>query len=199
MRTPESGNPQSQKPKQPRWRDLTDEQRWERIYKDREARKKENITSVRKATGLALPAYAMHMAICHLHEKDEAFVRYDAHRSVVAAVALVSSRLLPKHRDALVKQLERHYGLLKTAGFFMNAREFLYCIATATVKLADDFRYPADSPATLAALVFKEDAENPDNDWSLHKEHAIQMTGKVYDTYTSMQFYYTPDEAKKVG
>lgn len=176
----------------PRWRELTDEQRWSRIYADREKRREQVIRSLQEAVALALPAFAMHMAICDCHKTDTAVIRYDAHRAVVGAVALVSSRLVEAEREAMVQKLQRQYELLKTAGFFTDNREFLYAVSAAVVRLADAFFYPPDSPVTLAAILFKEDAEADDNEWALSKDHALRMSSKVYDTLLAMEFYAQP-------
>jgi hypothetical protein len=186
---------EAQKPKRnPRWRELTDEQRWERIYRDREKRATQVIKSMQEAVALALPAYAMHMAICEVHHKDSGVIRYDAHRAVVGAIALVSARLRKEQRDDFANKLDHYFRLMKSSGFYTDEKEFLYAVSCALVKMADSYHYPADAPATMAALLFKEDAEDDGegNAWGLSKEHAIRMGGLLYDTFLATEFYAQP-------
>lgn len=189
-------NPANMTPtkKAPRWRDLTDEERWKRIYADRAKRKDQTIRSVKEAVALALPAYAMHMAIAETHQAHTALVRYDAHHAVVGAIALVASRLNAKHRDEFGSKLAQSFGVIRRVGFFTDSREFLYAVSYAVVKLADAFQYPADSPATMVALLFKYDAEDDSagNAWGLSTAHAVQCGSLVYDTLCTMEFYSTP-------
>lgn len=163
-----------------RWRDLTDEQRWERIYADRKKRAANRISSVKTAAWLALPAYALTMAVEDCHATHTAYIRKDAHKAVVSGLALVSSRLIAKDRPKLNAVLSRHYRVLRRTGFYTDNREFLYAVSVATVKLADEWRYPPDGPACVAALVFKEDAEHDDNDWGLSKSHALQAAASAH-------------------
>jgi hypothetical protein len=174
-----------------RWRDLTDEERWKRIYADREKRAEEVIQSLQEAVALALPAYAMHMAITEMHQTNSGMVRYDAHQAVVGAIALVASRLKPVDRDQFATKLEQVFGTLRRVGFFTDAREFLYAVSYAVVRLADTYHYPSDSPATMAALLFKEDAEDDDagNSWGLSKAHAAKCGILMYETFRATGFY----------
>lgn len=175
------------KPKQPSWRELTDEQRWDRIYAARKKKAAQTIKSVPFAVHLALPPYLMLDAANTLSATGVAYLRQDAHKAVATSLALVSSRLIQPERKKLAIKLEKFGGVIRRTGFFIDGKEYLYAVACATVKLADEWRYPPDAPATLAALVLKEDAEwedDRDNDWGLSKWHAIEATTKVYETMT---------------
>lgn len=190
------------RPKQaPRWRDLTDEQRWASIYKAREQRKASAPKSVHQAVALALPCYAMHMAIADCHKTFQAVIRHDVHTAIVSGIAKVAA-LLPdeRKRERMATDLHRRYLEAKGKGFYVNNREFLYAMAAATVKLADDWRYPADSPAVMAAIMLKEDAELDEmGDWSLSKQHAVKAAGTAYNALTDTGLYaYAEDVLKRV-
>lgn len=177
--------------KAPRWRDLTDEQRWSRIYKDREKRAGEVIKSLPEAVALALPPYALHMALEAYSMRTNGSMRPDVHKAIVGSLALVASRLKESQRDGLADKLERHYSLLKSSGFFLDDKEFLYAVAVALLKLAEEYRYPADSPATMAAILLKEDAEQYDDIgvWWLNEAHATRMAQLVFDTLIATGLY----------
>ena len=175
--------------RQPKWRELTDEQRWERIYADRKTKSALNIDDVHEATKLALPAYAMHFAIVNCHAKGNATIRPDAHKATVAAIATVASRLVAHRRDSFGERLERRFSLIRSNGFFTDNREFLYAVSAATLKLVDEFLYPADSPASMAALVFVEDAHHDDNDWGLSETHAAKARDWVFDSFIASDLY----------
>lgn len=189
--TPEGPKPE----KPPRWRDLTDEQRWERIYADRKLKKARAPQTVQEAVALALPAYVMHQAIEDCSASFTANVRPDVHYSIVAAVAKVASLLRDEHeREAMANRLERHFKAIRSDGFYTDNREFLYANAVALVRLVDDYRYPPDSPCVGAAILLKEDAEeyNDTGDWGLSKTHALRMAGKAYDFYCLTGLYAYP-------
>jgi len=185
----------------PRWRDLTDEQRWDAIYKGREQRKKAAPKSVQQAVGLVLPAYAMHLAVADCHVTMQATIREDVHIAIVSGIAKVSS-LLPNERmrEEMATKLDQVFGAIRRSGFYLDNKEFLYAICGATVKLADDWRYPADSPACMAALMIKEDAElDEEGDWRLSKAHALKMVETAYNAMTATGLYgYAEDVLKKV-
>ena len=182
--------PISRPKRPPRWRELTDEEQWKRIYKGRSQRQAAAPKSIRQAVGLALPSYALHMAVSDCHATFQATVRHDVHMAIVSGVAKVSSLIPVKWRDQMSDQLELEFHTLKTKGFYLGNREFLYAVAAATVKLADDWRYPADSPACMAAIMLKEDAEtDEEGDWSLTKSHALKMVGIAYNSFTETGLY----------
>jgi len=112
----------------------------------------------------------------------------------VSSIALVSSRMREGQRGALGEKLDSLYRVTKSAGFFVSNIEFLYAVAAATVKLADEWYYPADAPPVLAALSFKIDAEDTDhgNEWGLNEKHATKMAMLVYDTFRATGFYGLP-------
>lgn len=174
----------------PRWRDLTDEQRWERIYKDRERKRALVIDSLPLATALALPCYLMHAAVEELGSRGLAYLRRDAHTAVVGGLALVAKRLVPAERPQLAKVLEALSGEARRTGFYTDAREFLYCAASSTVRLADEYRYPADGPAVIAGLQLKIDAEEGENgDWGLSASHAVRQTEVLYRSLLRTELY----------
>lgn len=175
----------------PRWRDLTDEQRWGAIYKGREQKAKSAPKTVKQAVGLALPSYALHMAVADCHATMQATIRHDIHVAIVSGVAKIAA-LLPteKMRDQMAVKLDQVFDEVKRSGFYTDNREFLYAIAGATVKLADDWRYPADSPACMAALMLKEDAELDEaGEWRLAKAHALKMVEVAYNALTRTGLY----------
>lgn len=184
------------KPKRPpRWRDLSDEEQWERIYADRERKKAASPKNVAQATALALPAYCMHMAIDDCHKTFQATIRHDVHTAIVTTMAKVSA-LLPNEakRERMLNRMHCHYLDVKSAGFFLNNREFLYVNAAALVRIVDDWRYPPDAPVVGAALLLKDDAEDDEaGEWGLDKGHALRMVGKVYDTLLKTGLYAYPD------
>lgn len=185
----------------PRWRDLTDEEKWAKIYKGRELKKKAAPKSVAQAVALSLPCYCLHMAIADCHATFQATVRHDIHTAIVSGVAKVASLLTTERsRTQMASKLDRLYGDVKNSGFYLNNREFLYAVSAATVKLADDWRYPADAPGTMAALMLKEDAESDEvGDWALSKQHALKMVGTAYNALTDTGLYaYAEDVIKRV-
>lgn len=188
-----------QKPaRPPRWRDLTDEERWAQIYKGREKRRKAAPKTVLQAVGLALPSYCLHMAVADCHATFQATIRHDVHTAIVSGVAKVSALLQAGHRPAMATLLQSEYDRVRRSGFYLHNREFLYAISHATVVLADDWRYPADSPACMAALMLKEDAETDEQgDWSLDKRHAITMAGVAYNALTESGLYAYPEETMR--
>lgn len=202
MQKPVDALPPGTKPKTaPRWRDLTDEQRWAAIYKGREQKKKAAPKTVRQAVGLALPSYCLHMAVADCHATMQATIRHDVHVAIVSGVAKVAS-LLPteKARDQMATKLDQVFGEVRRQGFYTDNREFLYAIAGATVRLADDWRYPADSPACMAALMLKEDAELDEaGEWSLSKAHALKMVEVAYNALTRTGLYGYAEDVLKGG
>lgn len=199
MQKPVPSPQADQKPKRPpRWRELTDEQRWEQIYKGRENKRRAAPKTARQAAGLALPAYCLHMAVADCHKTFQATVRHDVHTAIVSGVAKVASLLPERHRGDMATMLDKFYTDIRREGFYLHNREFLYAIAAATVQLADDWRYPADSPACMAALMLKEDAESDEaGDWSLDKKHCIKMAGVAYNSMTKTELYGYGDEVAK--
>jgi len=185
----------------PRWRDKTDEEQWAEIYRGRAAKEKARPRSVQQAVALALPPYLMHQAIADCHATFQAVVRHDVHTAIVAGIAKVSSLLLKEQdRKRMANQLDRYYDTIRKQGFYLNNREFLYAVAHATVTLADDWRYPPDAPACMAALMLKEDAETDEvGDWSLSRVHAIQQAGLAYNAITETGLYaFAEDVIKRV-
>lgn len=183
-------NPQSPpKPRALRWRELTDEQRWARIYKDRKHKKDAAPKTARDAAALALPCYVLTEAIAYCHANTITAIRSDVHHACLSGVAKLSSVLKPEHRALMADMLSVEYETIRSKGFYINEREFLYAVAAATVKLVDDLRYPADAPATMAALLLKEDAEADDNEWGLQTAHAVKMTGFAYNALIATGFY----------
>lgn len=194
-KSPEQLRAEGPRPKKaPRWRDLSDEEQWKKIYEGREQKKAAAPRSVGQAVALALPGYVMQMAIDDCHKTFQATIRYDVHVSVVSSIAKVAAMLTQERkREKMVERLHKHFLTIKSSGFFLNNREFLYANAAAVVKLADDFRYPADSPACMAAIMLKEDAEmDEEGDWGLEIKHAVKMTGHVYDRYLDTELYRYP-------
>ncbi len=191
-------NPAPAKPKQPRWRDLTDEQRWEQIYKGRENKRRASPKSVRQAVGLALPAYVMHLAIADCHKTFQAEIREDVHTAIVSGIAKVAALLPERQREPMADSLQSEYDSIRRKGFYFHNKEFLYCAAHATVTLANDWRYPADAPATMAAILLKEDAEDYDTgDWALDKSHAIRMAGGCYNAFVETGLYGLGEDVAK--
>lgn len=183
----------------PRWRDLTDEERWARIYRGRAQKAAAAPKTLQQAVGLSLPAYCLHMAVADCHKTLQATIRHDVHVSIVAGVAKVSSLVPDAWRDHMADTLHKEYRTIASKGFYIDNKEFLYAIAGATVKLADDWRYPADSPACMAALLIKEDAESDEGgDWCLAKAHALQMVGHAYNALTDTGLYGYPEAVLKV-
>lgn len=183
------------KPKKPpRWRDLTDEQRWEQIYKGREQKRALAPKSAAQAAALALPAYVLHMAVTDCQQTFQATIRHDVHTAIVSTVARVASLLqAEKDRAEMLERLTTYYGRIRSRGFYIDNREFLYANAAALVKLVDDYRYPPDAPVVMAAIMLKDDAEtDEEGDWRLSKAHAIQMTGVAYDEYLNTELYAYP-------
>lgn len=197
QRTP-AKSPGKKAKKAPSWRELTDEQRWEKIYQGRAQKQASAPKSVKQAVGLALPGYVMHMAISDCHATFQATVRHDVHTAVVTSIAKVASLMPPYRREFMSKRLEDEYQTIRSNGFYLNNREFLYAVAHATVKLADDWRYPADSPACMAAIMLKEDAELDEvGDWKLDRKHALRMVQVAYNALTDTNLYGKPEEALK--
>jgi len=191
-------SPNAPKRKQPRWRDLTDEEQWAKIYEGRESKRRAAPKSVRQAVGLALPSYVMHMAVADCHATFQATIRHDVHTAIVSGIAKVAALLPERQREPMAVQLQKFYDEIRRKGFYLHNREFLYCAAHATVKLADDWRYPADSPATMAAIMLKEDAEEYDQgDWALGKAHAFRMAGECYNAFIATELYGHGDEVAK--
>lgn len=183
----------------PRWRDLTDEERWAKIYKGREQKKKAAPKTIAQAVALSLPCYCLHMAIVDCHKTFQATIRQDVHTAIVSGVAKVAS-LLPteRARGQMADKMHALYTDIKGKGFYLHNREFLYAVAAATVQLADDWRYPADAPGCMAAIMLKEDAETDEaGDWALAKKHAIKMVGAAYNSLTDTGLYAYPETAIK--
>ena len=194
-----AGNPNLpvKKPKPKRWRDLTDEQQWKRIYQDRAAQRRTAPQTVRQAVALGLPSYVMHEAVSDCHKTLQATVRGDVHHAIVSGIAKVASLMQEGDREPYADMLHREYLTIKRAGFYLDNREFLYANACALVRLVDEVRYPADAPAVMAALLLKSDAEEYDEgDWRLAMGHAIRMTGVAYDQFMKTGMYSTPDEIR---
>jgi len=188
------------KKKQPRWRDLTDEEQWAQIYAGRKQKERAKPKTIKEAVALALPGYLLHMAIADCHATFQATVRHDVHTAVVTTIARVAS-LLPneRSRNSMATKLEKVAGVIRRTGFYHDNREFLYAVAYATVKLADDLRYPADSPACMAAIMLKDDAETDEvGDWSLSRTHAVQMAHEAYNVITETGLYGDPEEQSKL-
>lgn len=163
------------------WRDLTDEQRWAKIYRDRAARRAGAPKTIKEAVKLMLPAALLHEAISTCHAKGIAHVRYDAHVAVVSSVAKIASLLQEKDREPVATLVERIGDTLEGQGFYLDEKEFLYAVASATTKLVDEGFYPADAPAAMAALVFKMDAEEEGNEWGLIESHAVAASARLFD------------------
>ena len=184
------------KPKRPpRWRDLSDEEQWDRIYKDREKANAVKVKNVAQATALCLPAYTLQMAIQDCADTFQATVREDVHTAILTSLARIAGMLpTEKKRTVLLRRLEHSYGEIRRTGFYIDNREFLYANAAALVKLVDDYRFPPDAPVTMAAVMLKEDAETDEvGDWRLDKRHALKMTEVAYDVYLDTGFYAYPD------
>lgn len=198
---PNPSDPKAKPKKHPRWRDLTDEEQWAQIYKGREQKRQSAPKTVHQAVALALPAYCLHMAVADCHTTFQATIRHDIHMAIVSGVAKVAG-LLPTEeaRSEMADKLHRAYGDIKRKGFYLHNREFLYAISHATVKLADDWRYPADSPACMAALMLKEDAETDEaGDWNLARLHSVKMAEVAYNELTATGLYgYGEAEAKRI-
>lgn len=180
----------------PRWRELTDEQQWERIYADRERRRKSAPKNLPQAVALTLPAYVLQNAISDCHATFQAVIRHDVHVSVVTTIARVAA-LLPREelRTQLADRLEHQYQGLRYKGFYLDNREFLYANACALVRMVDDFRYPPDAPCVPAALMLKEDAEtDEEGDWSLSQSHAARMAGVAYDNLLDTGLFSYPGD-----
>jgi hypothetical protein len=186
------------KPKRPpRWRDLSADEQWEQIYKDRKKKQAQrDLVNVPKAAALGLPSYTLQMAIDDCHKTFQATVRHDVHTAILTSMAKVAS-LLPneKKRLAMLERMQTHYGAIRGHGFYLNNREFLYANAAALVMLVDDYRFPPDAPVVSAAILLKEDAEmDEEGDWQLDKAHAIKMTSVAYDQYLATELYAYPDQ-----
>ena len=155
---------------------------------------------MRQAVALALPCYLMHQAIADCHATFQAVVRHDVHTAIVSGIAKVSGLLIKQQdRTKMANQLEENYQTIRQQGFYLNNREFLYAVAHATVKLADDWRYPPDAPACMAALMLKEDAEMDEaGDWGLSKIHAIQQAGLAYNAITKTELYAFAEDVIKM-
>lgn len=180
----------------PRWRDLSDEEQWGRIYKDREKKAAVEATiNPAKATALGLPSYVLQMAIDDCHKTFQATIRHDVHVAIVTSMAKVASMLkTEKKRQKMLTRMHAHYGTLKNTGFFLHNREFLYATAAATVRLVDDYRFPPDAPVVPASIMLKEDAESDEaGDWALDMAHAVKMTGILYDGFLDTELYRYPD------
>lgn len=194
----DNGKPKQAAKKAPRWRDLTDEQQWEQIYKGREQKAKAAPKTVRQAVALSLPCYCLHMAVADCHKTFQAVIRHDVHTAIVSGIAKVASLCPPDMREPMANQMHQEYLTIKGKGFYTNNTEFLYAIAHATVMLADDFRYPADSPACMAAIMLKEDAEmDEEGEWGLSKSHAIKMAGIAYNALTDTELYGLAEDVLK--
>lgn len=189
--------PNQPKAKRNSWRDLTDEERWKRIYAGREKKEAQKIKSLPEAVALALPPYAMYRALEDMASKNVAHIRPDVTKAVVGSVALVASRLVVREREPMADKLESLYGALKGTGFYLDAKEFFYCVSSALVKLVDEGHYPPDAPAVAAALMIVEDAVLDEaGDWNLKEDHAAKMSGKCYDVLLTMGIYGRPPEAR---
>lgn len=200
MHTPKQNPAVTGKKKQPRWRDLTDEEQWKAIYAGRAAKKKSAPKSVAQACGLSLPCYVMHMAIADCHATFQAVVRHDVHTAIVSGIAKVAALLPEKDRSVMAHRLEVSYRRVKAEGLYLHNREFLYAICGATLKLAEDWRYPADSPACMAALMLVEDAHSDEaGDWSLDQKHAVKMVGTAYNSLTQSGLYGKAENVIKGG
>ena len=184
------------KPKRaPRWRELSDEEQWDSIYKGRELKRVSAPRNVHQAAALCLPSYCLQMAIQDCHKTFAATIREDVHIAILSSLARVAA-MLPneKKRAAMLDILEIHYGSIRASGFYLHNREFLYANAAALIRLVDDFRFPAEAPVVTAALLIKEDAESDEaGDWSLDMRHAQSVTGLCYDKYLSTEMYRYPD------
>ena len=185
--------------KAPAWRDLTDEQQWDAIYKGRAQKKAAAPKTIRQAVALALPSYCLHMAVTDCHKTFQATIRGDVHTAIVSGIAKVSSLVPEAWREELATQLHRNYEAIKGRGFYLDNKEFLYACAHSIVTLADDWRYPADAPACMAAILLKEDAEQYDEgDWRLSKSHALKMAGICYNSFSETELYAFAEDVIKL-
>lgn len=135
------------------------------------------------------------MAIDDCHKTFQAVIRHDVHVAIVSSIAKVASQLpTERKREKMAARLQHHYLSIKSVGFYMHNREFLYANAVALVKLVDEWRYPADAPAVMGALMLKEDAETDEaGDWNLSRSHALKMSEVAYDGYCRTELYRYPD------
>jgi hypothetical protein len=118
----------------------------------------------------------------------------------VSGIAKVAALIPADWRDQMATALHGNFDTIKSKGFYIDNKEFLYAVAHATVTLADDWRYPADSPACLAALLIKDDAEIYDEgDWGLNKAHAIKMAGLCYNSFTDTGMYAKAEDVIRLS
>ena len=177
-----------------RWRELSDEQQWEHIYEGRKQKEAVRVKNPAQAAALALPSYCLHMAIDDCHQTFQATIRGDVHTAILTSMARVSAMLPERKRETMLNRMHAAYGKIKSAGFYLNNREFLYVNACALGKLVDDYRFPPDAPVVPAAILLKEDAETDEvGDWNLDVKHAVRMTGLCYDQYLATELYRYPE------
>lgn len=137
------------------WRELTDEERWNRIYDERRRVRDSLPRALPEARRLVLPVAPLLDAI----QKSRGILEFreDAVKGVATHVAKASSRLSESHRNVLIRDSEN---LSTRCRWFVEiAPQYVYAASSAIVRCADERFFPADSPAGLAALAIKMDVE----------------------------------------
>ena len=176
-------NPGSQTKTPPtRWRDLTDEERWRRIYDGRQALKPGEASSPDEAVALLVPALMLLRGFAVLRQSG-ADLREDVRHSAVTGFQRAASCLRQSDRDDALRRCEVVCDDADRLCPSVGPQEYCYATCHLLVLLADRGLYPADSPVTLAALSVKIDAEDDDpGDWKVNPGSARLAAEKLYES-----------------
>ena len=155
------------------WSQLSDEERWLRIYDDRRRAREGLPSALPEARRLVLPMLPLMDAIVRSRGSYE--LREDVVKGVATHIAKCSERLKGSHRDRLSREGDDLTARCRRV--VSDLDQYIYAASAAVVRAADERMFPADSPGGLAALALKMDVEGSGEATSDHAAAA----GRVFD------------------
>lgn len=174
----------SSQPRRLSWRELTDDQRWARIYSDRDRRAASLPRALPEARRLVAPVAVL------LDATFEAKAigvesRLDVWESLTVHVPKMTERLSVADRNALDQNVMAIIADVRRACPSVVA--YFYAAAAAVAHLVDQSDFPPDSPGALAALAIKVELEETGADAFRGRGGTLQQglasVGNVLDVY----------------
>lgn len=180
-------NARSQPPVRPTWRQLTDEQRWAKIYHDRQRQAESLPRALPEGRRLVIPVALVLDALmeCKAVGVDP---RADVLHSLATHIPKMTSLLKAPDRNTLAENVD--VAMARVRAVCPNAVAYLYATACAVAHMIAQGDFPEDSPGALGALAIKIELEETGGDVFRKRdgtlEQGLSSVGKVLDVYRAM-------------